>query len=165
MKITPLEIRSVPIKKGMMGYDVKEVDAFRELSAEALEEAFKEITDLEDRLKDAATRLEVHVQNEKTLKDAITTAQRIMDDIRANAKKEAELLVAEAKCQGDEIVRQAQSRAIKLQEEIFRLKKQRQELESSIKSIIDYHSGKLLTEEEESKRADENNEKLRFMPK
>lgn len=165
MKITPLEIRSVPFKKSLRGYDVREVESFKELAATALEEAVREITSLEEQLRESSIQLNQHTENEKTLKDAITTAQRIMDDIRANAKKEAELTMAEAKLQGDELVRQAQGRALLLQDEIYRLKKQRMEIESAIKAILDYHSSRLLLEEEESKRADEESEKIRFMPK
>ncbi|TAN64142.1 DivIVA domain-containing protein, partial [bacterium] len=89
MKISPLELRSVPFKKSLRGYDTREVDSFKELAASTLEDAFKEISGLEERLRESALSLGHHTENEKTLKDAITTAQRIMDDIRANAKKEA----------------------------------------------------------------------------
>lgn len=165
MRITPLEIRSQSLKKGFIGYDVREVEAFKELAASALEEAAMEIMRLEERLHETEKRLTDHMENEKTLKDAITTAQKMVDDIKENARKEAELTVAEAKFHGDGIVRQAQSRATELKEEISRLKKQRVEIETSIKAILDYHSSKLLIEEDESKKADEEADKLKFLPK
>lgn len=166
MKISPLEIRSQPLKKNLMGgYDAREVDAFREMAAMALEESSREIDSLEEKLRNTTARLGGLIENETTLKDAITTAQRIMDDIRANARKEAELLIAEARVHGDEIVRQAQKRAQELGQDIYRLKHQRLELESSIKAVLDYHTSKLLLEEVEAKRADENANKVRFLPK
>lgn len=165
MRITSLEIRSHPLKKGLRGYDVREVEELRELAADALEEAMREISALQDRLKDASGRISEHMANEAMLKDTITTAQKMVGDLKNNAMKEAELLVTEARLQAEDIVRQAQTRSTKLQEEIFRLKKQRNELEVSIKAILDYHSSTLLMEEDESRKADEESDKLKFLPK
>ena len=165
MKITPLEVRGHQLKKSMRGYDVREVEALREQAADALEEAAREIMGLGDRLKDAHERLDEHITNERMLRDTLTTAQKMVEDIKLNAQKETELLLAEARLQGEEIVRQAQARSTKIQEEIFRLRQQRLELETSIKALINYHSGKLVIEEDESRRADSESEKLKFFPK
>jgi len=165
MKITALELRSHQIKKSIRGYDVRETDSILEMAADAIEEATGEINRLEDKLKETSDRLAGHMANENILKETITSAQRMVEDLKNNAKKEAELIVAEARLQGDEIVRQAHSRATKVQEEIHRLKKQRMELETKIKALIDYHSTTLLMEEEDARKADEDSEKLKFFSK
>lgn len=165
MKITSLEIRSHQLKKTFRGYDVSEVEALKELAADALENAARDIANLEDRLKDAQARIADHLSKEDILRDTITTAQRMVEDLKGNARKEAELVVAEAKLQAEEIVRQSQTRSIQLQDEIFRLRKQRIELETSIKAIINYHSSTLLMEEDEAKKADEESDKLKFLQK
>lgn len=166
MKLTPNEIRNHPLKKRRMGgYNIDEVNALKEAAAQTLEEAIRETGLLEERLKETEARLTGYVENELSLKDSLTTAQRIVDDIRANARKEAELIIAESRVHGDEIVRQAQKRAQELGQDIYRLKHQRLELESSLKSILDYHTSKLLIDEVDSKRADENADKVRYLPK
>ncbi len=165
MKVTSLEVKSHQLKKSFRGYDVREVEALRELAADSLEDASRTITGLEERLEDAEDRLSEHIANEKMLKDAITTAQKMTDDLKANARKEAELLITEARLQAEEIIRQSQTRSRELQEEIFRLKKQRIELEISIKAIIDYHSATIIAEGDESRKADSESEKLKFFPK
>lgn len=165
MKITALEIRSHQIKKSIRGYDVRETDSILEMAADAIEEATRETNRLEDKLRETSERLAEHMANENILKETITSAQRMVEDLKNNARKEAELTVAEARLQGDEIVRQAHSRATKVQEEIHRLKKQRIELETKIKALIDYHSTTLLMEEEDARRADEESEKLKFFSK
>lgn len=165
MKITALEIRSHQIKKSIRGYDVRETDSILEMAADAIEEATRETNRLEDKLRETSERLAEHMANENILKETITSAQRMVEDLKNNARKEAELIVAEARLQGDEIVRQAHARATKVQEEIHRLKKQRMELETKIKALIDYHSTTLLMEEEDSRRADEESEKLKFFSK
>lgn len=165
MRITPLEIKSHQLKKSFKGYDTREVEELRDLAADALEEAAREIMALQEKVKDSAVRITEYAANENMLKETITTAQRMVEDLKSNARKEAELLVAEAKLQAEAIVRQAQSRSRDLQEEIFRLKKQRIELETAIKAIIDYHSSTLLLEEDEAKKADEEADKLKFLAK
>lgn len=165
MKITALEIRSHQIKKSIRGYDVRETGSILEMAADAIEEATRETNRLEDKLRETSERLAEHMANENILKETITSAQRMVEDLKNNAKKEAELIVAEARLQGDEIVRQAHSRATQVQEEIHRLKKQRIELETKIKALIDYHSTTLLMEEEDARRADEESEKLKFFSK
>lgn len=165
MRITALEVRSYHLKKTFKGYDPKEVEHLKELASDALEEASREIARLEDKLRDAGTRLAEHVAQEEVLRNSITTAQTMVEDLKNNAKKEAELIIAEARMQADEIIRKSQGRATQLQEEIYRLKKQRIELETAIKAVIDYHSSTLMMEGEESKKADEESEKLKFFPK
>ena len=165
MKITSLEIRSHQLKKGFRGYDVREVELFRELAADAIEDASRTIHNMEDRLRDANEKLIEHIANENTLRNTITTAQRMVEDMKTNARKEAELILTEARLQGEDIVRQAHTRSHDLQQEIYRLKKQRVDIENQIRTIINYHATTLLLEEEESSRADEDAEKLKFFPK
>ncbi|MBI5236314.1 MAG: DivIVA domain-containing protein [Deltaproteobacteria bacterium] len=165
MKITPMDIRAHQFKKSLMGYDAKDVEALRETAAQAIEDAGMELMRLEERLKDATVELNAHIGNERTLRDAITSAQKIGDGLRDNARKEAELLIAEARLQADNIVKQAHGRALELQDEIYRLKKQRMEMESAIRAVINYHNGALTVEEQESRQSDERSDKLKFLNK
>jgi len=165
MKVTPLEIRSHGIKKSFKGYAVKEVEDLRDMAAEALEEAAKDIMTLQEKLRDVSERNREYAANENILRETITTAQRMVDDLKTNARKEAELVITEARLQAEEIVRLAQSRASQVQDDIYRLRKQRKELEASIKAIIDYHSSVFLTEEEEARKADEETDKLKYFSK
>jgi len=165
MKITPMDIRAHELKRSFRGYDTHGVDALKEICAEALEDAASTIMNLEERLKRASGRLEDHMANETTLKDAITTAQKMVEDFKGNARKEAELIVAEASVQADNIVRQAHTRAAGLQEEIYRLKKRRIEIETAVKAVIEYHSNTLVLNEEDAKKADAEAEKVKFLRK
>lgn len=165
MKMTPLDIRGQQFKKSFRGYDVHEVEALRELSAESLEEALERISELEEKLNRTTLKLAEHEERETILKETITTAQKMVEDIKNNARKEAELIIAEARQQSEDITRQAQARTIQLQEEIMNLKKQRIELETNLKAVLDYHSNILLLGEDEARKADSDAEKLKFLKK
>ncbi len=165
MGITALEIKEYRLGRSLFGYNRKDVEALRELCAEALTEAAREIAGLEQRLKDTSARLSEHEQREVILKDTITTAQKMVDDLKNNARREAELIVAEARQQADDITRQARDRVLEIQQEIAQLKKQRVELETSLKSTLEYHLSILAIEEKDSSKKDEETEKLAFFPK
>ena len=165
MKVTPLEIRSHGLKKSFKGYAVREVEELRDMAADALEEAAMEIMTLQEKLRDASERNREYAANENILRETITTAQKMVEDLKSNARKEAELVITEARLQGEEIVRQAQSRASQVQDGIYRLRRQRKELEASIKAVLDYHSSVFLTEEEEARKADEETDKLKYLSK
>ena len=164
MKITPIELKEQIFRSKFMGYHPEDVDSMRQLVAEALEEAAKKISDLEDDARETATKLVEHEQREAMLKDTITTAQKMVDDLKNNARKEAEIIIAEARIQADEITKQAQRRVLEIQDEVRQLKKQRIEFETRMKALLDYHSSVLVMESTDSKKADEEAEKLKVFP-
>jgi len=164
MKITHIEIKGFAFRKKAIGYDPREVDSLKERAASALEDTNRERARLEDKVRDLETRLSEHVKNESLLKDAITSTQKITMDIKDNARKEGELIIAEAQVRGDDIIRQAQSRASNISDDILRLKKQRAEFEASLKALISYHTTQILINDEESTKAEEEANKIKYMP-
>lgn len=148
MKLSPLDIKQHQFKKRFRGYDPHDVDVFLEVIAETLEGFMKKTEGLEGELQRMAKRLEGYEGNERLLRETITTAQGMVEDMRNNALKEAELIVSEAKTQADKLVRGAQEMITNLQGEIYQLKRQRLELQNSIRAILDYHNNLLHMEGE-----------------
>ncbi len=165
MKITPLEIEEYRLNNNLFGYDKSEVDVLRALAADALSSARSEVADLSDKLGRAETSLVEHEDRESVLKATITTAQKMSEDMKKNTMKENEFIIAEARHQAEEITKQAMQRAAEIQDEITTLKKQRIEMETSIRAILKYHSTVLQMEEADSKRADKEANKLKYMAK
>lgn len=163
MSITPLEIREYRLKGGLFGYNKEETDTFKELVAEALGDAKKKSSILEDELKTAREKLIEHEEREKMLKDTITTAQKMVDDLKGNATKEAELIIVEARHQADAVTRQAHKRVLEIQQEIQRLRNQRIEFETKLKAVLEYHTSILTIDEKDSKKLDEEANKLKYL--
>ncbi len=154
MKITPLELREYRFKKVFRGYDPTEVDTIKDILSETLEGLVREIKDLDTELTANRKRLEELMENEKLLKDTMTTAQQATEDIKESARKEAELIISEARLKAEQILQDAHNRFTKIQDDIEQLKKQRFQLESEIKAVIDYHQ-RILFSEEEKRRTEE----------
>ncbi|MCP3678237.1 MAG: DivIVA domain-containing protein [Deltaproteobacteria bacterium] len=165
MHLTPMDIREQKFTKGLRGYDREEVDGFMELAAEVLEGAIKKSTLLEEKLSRMTRVLSGHEERETLLKEAITTAQSMSGAMKVNATKEAELIVSEARVKAEALVREGHKRVASIQDEIHNLKKQRLELQTAFKSILDYHSNLLMMEGEESQKRDAGDEKFRFLQK
>ncbi|MBI5874645.1 MAG: DivIVA domain-containing protein [Deltaproteobacteria bacterium] len=165
MKITPIEIKEHKFKKTFRGFDPHEVKALTDIVAETLEEAARHNNGLEEKLKGMAARLVEHEEREKILRETITTAQKMVEDLKNNARKEAELIISEAKIQADAMMKKAHERAVQIQGEIFQLKKQRLEMQTSIKTILEHHANLLSLGGQEAAKQDAEDDKLKFIKK
>ena len=75
----------------------------------------------------------------------MVTAQRISEDLKAAAKKEAEIILADAEHQAEKIVQGAHQKLVQVVEDINELKRQRIQFESQVRSVMDAHHKLLET--------------------
>ncbi|MGC4114175.1 MAG: DivIVA domain-containing protein [Myxococcales bacterium] len=139
MKITALDIRQKQFKSAMRGHDRKEVEAFLDLVASEFEEVVKENITVKDDLKRKQQKIDEYREREKTLQETMVTAQRISEDIKAAAKKEAELILNEAELQAEKIVADANRKLVQIVDDINELKRQRVQFEAQVKGVIEAH--------------------------
>ena len=126
MELTPLDIRNQTFhKKNFGGVDGEEVKAFLETAAVAFEQMSRDRTDLTERLKIAEQRVNYYKQIEKTIQDAVVTMQKTVDEVKATAEKEAEIIIAEAKARATREVENTKREAENLRMEIEQLKQLR----------------------------------------
>ncbi len=145
MKITPLDIRQRRFETGMRGFQKREVEAYLELLAVEFEEVVKDNIALREELKRTQLQLETHVGRERTLQETMVTAQRISGDLKDAAKKEAEIMLADAEHQAEKIVDGAQGRLVQIVNDINELRRQRIQFEAQLQSVIDAHHKLLET--------------------
>ena len=139
MRITPLDIQQKQYKRVFRGLDPDEVTQFLEIVRSEFEDLVKENNALKDELRRKESDIGEYREREKTLKDTMMTAQRISEDIKVNAKKDAELVLSEAQLQADKIIQGAHARLVSVVEEINELRRQRVSYESGLKSLLDSH--------------------------
>src|SRR5437762_3080038 len=96
MNVSPLDLRQQRFRSAFRGFDKVEVTSFLAAVADDYEQALRET----DRLRQDLTRMEAvlneHREAERNLRNTLMTAQKLADDIKANAEKEAERIVREA---------------------------------------------------------------------
>ncbi len=139
MKITALDIRQKQFKPAFRGHERREVEAFLDLIASEFEEVVKENIGLKEETRRMQQRIDEYREREKTLQETMVTAQRISEDIKAAAKKEAELTIAEAEVQSEKIVADANRKLVQVVDDINEMKRQRAQFEAQLKSVIEAH--------------------------
>jgi len=145
--ITPLDMRPPKFATTMRGFDRAEVTAFLLEAADGYEQALRE----NDRVRQEIVRLEASLSQyrelEGTLRSALVSAQKLADDVRANAvqdtarmretaAQEAARIVREAEGRAELLMEQTQARIEDVQREVDGLKLKRREAESGLESII-----------------------------
>ncbi|MGD9050352.1 MAG: DivIVA domain-containing protein [Desulfobacterales bacterium] len=165
MKITPLDIQQQQFKTRFRGFDIREVDAFLEQVAETFETLRKTNQNLTDEVRRLELEIQGYRKREETFKRALLNSQKVLDQMKDNARKSAELIIAEAEVKAEKILNKAHNRLAQLHEDISELKRQRTQIEVQISSIIEAHSRLLEIGKEGIKESDEEDDKIKFLKK
>jgi cell division initiation protein len=156
MNVSPLDLRQQRFRTKFRGFDTVEVTSFLTAVAEDYEQALRETDRLRQDLARMDGLLTEHRHNEQTLRSTLLTAQRLSDDIQANAGKEAERIVRDAEGQSDLLLDKAQARLEDVQREIDGLKLKRKDAETTIESTIQTLRNTLeFVREQEARERDE----------
>lgn len=107
--LTPLDIRRYDFGSALRGYDKARVDEFRDQVAAEVEYLLKQCQDLENKAKGFHEQLKAFRDRDKALNEALISAQQLRGDIREQADREAQLIIREAKAEGEKIVEQAKN--------------------------------------------------------
>src|SRR5256886_11049858 len=125
MNVSPLDLRQQRFRKTFRGFDRVEVTSFLVAVAEDYEQALRET----DRLRTDLARMEgvlnEHREAERNLRNTLLTAQKLADDIKANAEEEAQRIVREAEGRSELLLQKTQARLEDVQREIDGLKLKR----------------------------------------
>lgn len=143
MKLTPLDMQQQQFPNGTFGYQKKEVRTFLEFVSREFELVLSQLKEREEQVRRLEDDVFKYRDREEMLKEALITAQRISEDMRAQAKKESELVIAEAEMKAERIIHHAHSRLLAILEEITDMKRQKIQLREGLRQIIVTHQ-KLL---------------------
>jgi len=163
VNLTPLDIQQQRFKTRFRGFDIQEVDLFLDQMADAFESLLKQ----NENFNVESRRLQLEIQGYKNREDAFKRAllnsQRVIEQMKENAQKSAELIVAEAEVKAEKILNRAHNRLAQLHEDIAELKRQRMQIEVQIGSVIEAH-GKLLEISKEGMKAmDDEDSKIKLL--
>ena len=139
MNITPLDITQKQFPRAFRGYAREEVEAFLAMVAAEFEALVKENTSLREDNQRKAEDLATFREKERILQETLVTAQKASEDIKDSARKETEIRLADAELQAEKIVQGAHGRFLRIVDDINELKRQRVQLESNIRMIVESH--------------------------
>jgi len=139
MSITPIDIQQHRFKTRPFGYEKAGVDHFLELISDELERLTRVNQGLKEELARAKLTMDEMRGREATLKQTLMTAQQMSEDMKNNARREGEILLADAHLRAERIVRDAEDRRIQLVSEIQEIKRQKISFEAGLRALVESH--------------------------
>jgi cell division septum initiation protein DivIVA len=122
MRYSPVELRHIKFGKAFFGgYKRDEADKVIEDIADSFEEVWRERAEFGDRLEELEKRLEEVSRRENLLASTLVAAEKTAAEAIDNAKRQAEVIVAEAHQESRSITRAAQGERQRLFAEVRRI--------------------------------------------
>jgi cell division initiation protein len=148
MKISPLDIQQQQFKvKTFRGLDPEDVDAFLQSVAAEMEGLIRENDQMREQQARQSRDMLDMAEKERELRETLLSAQRVIEEMKANARKEAELIVSEAEIKGERIIADAERQLGELKSRIEEVRRQKIQFEMSFKGLLDSFSRQLVTDE------------------
>lgn len=123
--LTPLDVRRYEFGTALRGYDRERVDHFREQVADELERLSRLNTDLEAKTKSFHEQLKSFRERDKAINEALVSAQELRSEMRAQAEKESELILREARAEAARVLDEARAEMRKLEDDFASLDRMR----------------------------------------
>ena len=155
MRITPMDIRQQQFTVKMFrGFDTQEVDTFLEDLAADYEALLKENSLLKEQLQALEERTRGLEEREKVLQETLVTTQRLVEEMKDQARREVSVIIREAVVQADRIIDASRSAEGSLQSEIIALKRTRRQLAEGLRSTVEMYQ-RLLEQDLKAAAGDE----------
>ena len=122
MAYTPVELRHVRFKRGLLGYVCSPVDRALEEVVDSFEAVWRERADYADRIEQLEGDLKRHRELETLLRSTLTTAEQAAHELKDQARREAALVLEEAHAEARQITRDALAERERLGAETHRIK-------------------------------------------
>jgi cell division initiation protein len=139
VKVTPLDIRRKEFKRGMRGYADEEVDVFLDDVADEFERLFQENMELQDKMLRLDEQIAGHTQLKNALEKTLVSAQVQADQMIANARKEAELILRDAELKARHIVNDSYGETQRVQQTLVQLKHLEEDFRFKFRSLLEGH--------------------------
>lgn len=121
MPYTPVELRHVKLGRALFGYKREETERLLDDVANSFEDVWRDRGELADKVEELERDLAEYKQREHLLTQTLVAAERAASEAREAARKDAELIVAEAHQEARSVTRAAQAERERLAMEARRV--------------------------------------------
>ncbi len=136
LSLTPAEVIRWQFRRALWGYSVREVKAFLVQVSEALGQLLEENRLLKEERERLLERLQTYQAIEQQLQNALVSAQKMSDEIKQQAHREAELILAQAQQEADRWKMDAHRQVEKALEEVERLRQVKMRLLAELRCLL-----------------------------
>jgi cell division initiation protein len=155
MRLTPLDIRQQQFTVRLFrGLDAHEVDTFLGEVAEDYETVLRENVLLKEQVAALEERTRGVTDREKALQETLLTTQKLAEEIKENARREAQIIVREAELRGDKLTEEARAEEARIRTDLHALKRARRQLVEDLRMTVGHYQ-RMLDEDEVDKSGKE----------
>jgi cell division initiation protein len=122
MTLTPVEIRHVKLARSFWGYRRGAADQLLEEIVESFEEVWRERADLEDKLERLESDITRYRDLETLLRKTLVSAERSAQELKDQARREADVILTESHSEARLIKQRAQAEREHLRGEASRIR-------------------------------------------
>ena len=138
-RVTPIDIQQKRFHVVFRGYEQTEVEVFLDLVRDELETIYREATELREFRQSYDERLRELTDREETVKNTMLMTQKLMEDQKDNARREAALLIKDAELRSQQIIASVHEERVKLEAEIQNLRRMRHHFLEDVKKVVQMH--------------------------
>lgn len=139
MPLTPLDIIQKQFELVRRGYDPDAVRAFLDEARESLEIALQERHRAQEQLREKEQQIEALHAEQSEIRETLLLARRLSEDIGTSARREADLVVGEARLEAQRILASTSDEHLGLIDEVHRLRGERHRLVAEIRAVLETH--------------------------
>lgn len=165
MTVSKIDLLNKQFSRRMFGYSRMEVDQFMLELAEVLGDAADSQKGLRKKIKQLEQSVKEYRQRDETLRDTLMSTQKMVDDLKVTAGKEAQLIIDEARAKADSMVQKGHNRLAQLHEEIEGLKRRRTQFEVQLKGLLKSHLDMLEMSDPAREKVEELESKVKYLKK
>ena len=141
--ITPMDIHNKTFSKGLRGYSEEEVNDFLRQIVTDYEQIYSEHREMEEEMEQMKLKLSNYERISDTMTATLQLAKDTAENVKKNAKRNADILISNAKMEGDRQVKDAEDYRRRLAETMIHtegnmknyVSKIRKDLELALASI------------------------------
>jgi cell division initiation protein len=139
MELSPPEITQREFRRKLRGYDPEEVHTFLEQIAEEMTRLVQEATERTAQTQRLEAQVRILQERDDSVRNTLVSAQKMMDEIKANASREADMLLKETELKAEGLLEQAHRRLAQIQGEIAELIRQRDVFAAKLRGLLKTH--------------------------
>lgn len=141
MRVTPLDIIQKQFTESRRGgYEPDEVRDFLDSVRDSLEESIRS----NQRLREEVARRNAEIaelrSNESDIKNALMLARRVSQDMERTARREADVIVGEARIEAERVLLEVSEERRELQADIVRLRSSRTRMLADLRGVLEGYS-------------------------
>lgn len=139
MAVHRIDLLNHTFSRALRGYATEEVDSFLQDAADAMAHLGDERVRLSNQVAQLESRLAEYTERESLLRESLISSQRMSEELKAAAQKEAQLIIEAAQNRAENLTNQANLRLARILDEISEARKLKAQFEFKVRSVIEGH--------------------------